>query len=116
MAEDRWPLDGLGALLEEERRLILSGDYRGLEPLTEQKAALLAVIDTVAESAERRDLARLARAARRNQTLLVAASEGLRAAMRRLAELQNLHSGRGTYGAGGQRNGAVEGVRIERRL
>ena len=103
----------MAALLEQERRCLLSGDLAGLEALAAEKVALAGSLGL---AADRRDVARLGAAAQRNQRLLEAAAEGLRSAMRRVTELRNLHRGRGTYGAGGFRADGAETALVERRV
>lgn len=106
--------DRLAALLAEERRCLLAGDIDGLADLAPEKQAL-------AEALARRpwpagsEAAGLATQARRNQVLLDAAADGLRAALRRVTELRNLHRGRGTYGAGGLRSDSADSPGVERR-
>ena len=109
----------ISALLEEERRCLLSGDLAGLEALAAEKRALAGTLGGAPDRRTAdpgRDIARLGAAAQRNQRLLEAAAEGLRSAMRRVTELHNLHRGRGTYGAGGLRAESAESARIERRV
>jgi hypothetical protein len=89
----------LSDLLEEERRLLLSGDWRALEEIAPRKAAHLAVL----EDGDPAGLAPLARDLARNQALLAAAIEGLREAGRRRAALGAARAGLVTYDAQGAR-------------
>lgn len=110
--------DRLAALLAEERRCLLAGDIDRLADLAPEKQALA---EALAEALARQprpagsDVTGLATQARRNQVLLDAAADGLRAALRRVTELRNLHRGRGTYGAGGLRPDSAESTGVERR-
>ncbi len=85
--------------LEEERRAVLSGDYRTLEKIASAKADLLS------------DLARddpgllqsIASAIARNQRLLAAAIEGVQTAQQRIAVLKDVRDTLRTYDAQGHK-------------
>jgi hypothetical protein len=89
----------LARLLEEERRLILSGAWANLQTLAPRKERCLL-------SLEPRDtdrLGSLAAGLARNQALLRAALDGLHDAMRRRAALVSARRGLVTYSASGTR-------------
>lgn len=99
----------LSRLLEEERRLILSADWPGLQTLGPRKAALL---DTLGSAS----LPPVAAALGRNQALLAAALDGLRDALRRRAAMAASRRGLVTYDAAGLRAElAVAPPRVERK-
>ena len=106
--------DRLAALLAEERRCLLAGDIDRLADLAPEKQALAEALARQPRPAGS-DVTGLATQARRNQVLLDAAADGLRAALRRVTELRNLHRGRGTYGAGGLRPDSADSTGVERR-
>ena len=106
--------DRLAALLAEERRCLLAGDIDRLADLAPEKQALAEALARQPRPAGS-DVTGLATQARRNQVLLDAAADGLRAALRRVTELRNLHRGRGTYGAGGMRPDSADSTGVERR-
>lgn len=106
--------DRLVALLAEERRALLAGDIDRLADLAPEKQALAEALARQPRPAGS-DVAGLAVQARRNQVLLDAAADGIRAALRRVTELRNLHRGRGTYGAGGLRPDSADSTGVERR-
>lgn len=89
-------LAALGAYLERERAALVAGDFEALERLEPEKAALLA--DAAGPWPEP-----IVAATRRNQALLAAAAEGIRAGVVRLAELRQISKGYVTYSADGRR-------------
>ncbi|MBL9059769.1 MAG: flagellar biosynthesis protein FlgN [Mangrovicoccus sp.] len=104
----------LATLLAEERRCLIAADIDGLADLAAEKQALAEALALRPVPAGG-DAARLAALARRNQALLEAAADGLRAALRRVTEVRNLHRGRGTYDASGLRADSADSAGIERR-
>ncbi|MCA8878671.1 MAG: flagellar biosynthesis protein FlgN [Rhodobacteraceae bacterium] len=109
-------MDELEAVLDLERRHLLAGELAELELLADRKADLINRISRQRSGKGVDASERLRKAAERNQALLLAAAEGLRTVMRRVAELQNLHHGRGTYDEGGVRATPLEPSRITRRF
>ncbi|TNC74226.1 flagellar protein FlgN [Rubellimicrobium roseum] len=100
----------LTLLLETERRLILTGDWSGLQSLAPRKAALL---DRLPPGAP---LPPLATALARNQALLAAAIDGLRDALGRRAALEAARRGLATYDPSGLRAAlAAPSPRYERK-
>lgn len=97
MAAD--PAAELQALLAEERRLILSGEWAALAPLAARKEASLLAL----RSGPAAGLRPLARDLARNQALLAAALEGLREAGHRRAALAAARARIVTYDARGAR-------------
>jgi hypothetical protein len=92
-------LDALEDLLERERALILAGDFDGLARQASEKTASLAGL--AAQSGNPATFERLRRAALRNQSLIGAATRGLRAAQARLAALHDPQAALRTYGRDG---------------
>lgn len=91
--------DALAALadcLERERAALLDGDFGTLERIEPEKAALLASVTGPWPEP-------IATATRRNQALLAAAAEGIKAGAMRLAELRQVSAGYVTYSADGRR-------------
>lgn len=94
----------LERLLERERRAILDRRFEALVGLAAEKEALCAQLDAGAHSGTRPALARrLHRAARRNETLLSAVLDGLRAARAAIAAARSGPPAHTTYDAQGRR-------------
>ena len=89
----------LADLLEEERRLILSGAWAGLNTLAPRKERCLAALETL----DAGRLGPVTRGLARNQVLLRAALDGLRDATQRRAALVSARAGLVTYNASGTR-------------
>ena len=89
-------------VLLRERRLLRAGDLGGLHGLLDEKSRCLS---RAAEIRDRETLRGLRALADRNQALLHAAAQGLRAATSRLAELRQGLGALSTYGADGGRKG-----------
>lgn len=97
------PLVALEALLDVEMAAVRHANFTGLDGLSTRKEALLAeLVEGPAPAAAALD--RLRQKARRNAAALLAARRGLRAARRRIAELQTAESPE-TYGPDGRRTG-----------
>lgn len=91
----------LADCLERERAALLDGDFGALERIEPEKAALLAGVTGPWPEP-------IVTATRRNQALLAAAAEGVRAGAMRLSELRQVSTGHVTYSADGRRaSGAV---------
>ncbi len=102
----------LESLLEEERRVILSGAWADLDRIAGRKAAGLSAL----EAEDAAQLAPLARGLARNQALLAAALDGLREAGHRRAALLASRAGLVTYDAHGARaQHPVASSRLERK-
>lgn len=101
------------AVLHRERRLLRSGDLDGLDGLLDEKERCLA---RAAEIRDPETLRGLRSLAERNQALLKAAAEGLRAAGIRLAQLREGIGSLSTYSEDGDRTGpAPRSSTLERR-
>ena len=89
-------------LLEHEKRLLVGGDLGGLDDLAADKARLLEEIEFAVPGDDppeeiQRGFARVLAAARRNETLLQAAREGVAAARRRIGALYATRRGAVAY-------------------
>ena len=93
--------DALDDLLDQERRMILSGQIDGLVRVSGDKDRLLARLPGAGDGTEVLD--RLRAKADRNQKLLAAAARGLKSASRRGEALNTSTNNLRTYG----RNGAA---------
>lgn len=105
------------ALMEEERKLALRGDFARLEELTTRKQRFLAQIEALADQsqksgplsvreARRQELSTLfdilRRRAEENQLLLKAAEAGVKGARRRIDALEMELPPMGVYGENGE--------------
>lgn len=88
-------------LLDEERAALLRGDYADLDRLAPSKQKLLARIGESALSEQ--NMQRVAHAVRRNQSLLAAAIDGMRAAKGRIDGMRQQRSSFSTYDKSGHR-------------
>lgn len=107
-------LDALEDLLDAERGVIRNGDLEGISRMADLKEALLRDVAATPDL-PRAQLDRLRMKADRNQQLLQAAAQGVRAAMRRLDAIRRAQKPLNTYGPNGlreplagQRGGSVE--------
>ena len=101
--------DRLEACLMRERAALLAGDFAALARLEDEKSALVAAAGAL-DDRRIRDLAD------RNNVLLRAAGEGLKAAQARLADLRDAKHGFSTYGADGSRRDAPAPHRTGRKV
>lgn len=101
-------LDRVEALLEAERAALLAGRLDRLAPLLAEKERLARLLGRRPEGTPDR-LARLARIAARNQTLIEAALGGLRRAAARAAACRGCAGQLHTYDAQGARRSLVPG-------
>lgn len=95
-------LDDAAKLLERERRLLLAGSLHPLAGLAAEKQRLLAALEEILPGEDpapevRRAFGILVAAARRNETLLAHAREGVAAACRRIAALRATRQGAVAY-------------------
>ncbi|PWR01421.1 hypothetical protein DKT77_17090 [Meridianimarinicoccus roseus] len=104
----------LSDLLTRERACLIGGRFEEIAELGQRKAALLE--NLAARPGEAAALADLLARARANQRLAAAAAAGLRAAIRRLGEVERLGSGAGHYDRTGSRVPVAGGQRVLRRL
>lgn len=105
----------LFALLDEERQAILTSRYDRLSPLVARKERLLAELNAAGHRPE--VLRRVGQEISRNQSVLAAATAGLRDALARLGERRKVAAGFATYGRDGRLN-TVKGrkaTRLERK-
>lgn len=109
------PVSALNALLDRERSALLSGDMTNVAALMAEKEHLVARVAAL-DPADQAAFDRLRRKLGRNGALLEGALAGLRAASRRLAELNDPAATGGTYDADGRRTEiAILAHRLEKR-
>ena len=89
----------LQELIEEERRLILSGAWAGLRSLAPRKERCLEALSAL----DPVGISPIAAGLAHNQALLRAALDGLREVTRRRAAIASAHAGLVTYDATGAR-------------
>ena len=89
-------------LLEQERAALLKGDYVDLDRIAPAKQKLLARLADQALSDA--GMKRVSHAIRRNQSLLAAAIDGMRAAQGKMSRLREQRSGFSTYDRSGHRH------------
>ncbi|OIQ77653.1 hypothetical protein GALL_406500 [mine drainage metagenome] len=105
----------LETLLDAELDAIRRGELSALEDLSTRTENLLESL-IAGPMPDARTLERLRAKATRNAATLAAASRGVRAARRRLAELFQAAEGLDTYDASGRRNGlGANATKVERR-
>lgn len=97
-------LNALLTILDNERKLILGGDLHALPELAQAKANALSQLKL--QPLTQDQLATLQSTSARNQSLLSAAANGIRAAQKRLEALRNPDQGVKTY----TRTGAAETI------
>ncbi|MGI9395451.1 MAG: hypothetical protein ACR2OY_12445 [Boseongicola sp.] len=95
-------LGELEEILEKERHLILAAQFDDLERLAVRKSLLANRIDRTCK-AETARVDQLRAAAERNDALLHAAAQGLKSAIRQIADARSLGD-QTTYAADGSRN------------
>lgn len=88
-------------LLQEEGRALREGDFDRLESLVAMKEAVIAAATPLA-GADDALLRRIARQAKRNESLIAAARGGVAAAMERLGAVARAGEGLRTYDSAGQ--------------
>lgn len=88
-------LDTFADLLDRERAAILKGDFAALKRMLAEKERLVALFRTGNQNG--RDLHVLREKSANNNAMLLAATNGVRAAMRRLAENQKATASLRTY-------------------
>lgn len=106
----------LDQILEEERRILLSGNLDQMAALVERKER---VIDDLAdaEATDAEALGSLNAKLKRNQALLDQALEGIRAVAKRLSALRRVRRSLDTYDARGEKQAIDMGkpVTVEKR-
>ena len=106
--------DNLEALIDEISDALLNGRTQSIPSIGVRLEALLANFHVAPDSTS---LLRLREKVTRNQTLLGAASQGIRAAMRRVEEIQHAQLGSEFYDEAGQRHTIAKvSDRLSRRL
>jgi len=103
-------------ILDDERRILLTGDFEALEPLRARKAELLARLSESREGLDAEDYQRLTQKATRNQELLNSAARGIAHVRQRMQEIRDAHSGAPSYTAHGQRTGQSAEPSITRQV
>lgn len=98
------------AILDEERSALLKGDYVDLDRLAPEKQKMLAKLPELGLSEGY--MQRVAHAVRRNQALLAAAIDGMRAAQGRMSTLREQRSSFSTYDKSGQRQNVGTGQSV----
>ncbi|MCA0920382.1 flagellar export chaperone FlgN [Pseudooceanicola nanhaiensis] len=99
---DETLIDALDALLEEERRTLLSGDLTAIRGLLERKEALVEQLGAL-EGAAQRELEGLQVKALRNQALLDGTLRGIRTVANRMGTLRRIRRTLETYDEAGRR-------------
>lgn len=84
MFERRDTLDSLADLLDRERIAVLNGDFSALKRLVHEKERLIGAAQT--QKLDGRTLQNLREKSASNNAMLMAATNGIRAARRRLSE------------------------------
>jgi len=97
----------LERLLDRMHAAVLAGDIRDLATTAPELEAVLADFASLDDRALGE---RLRRKASRNATCLLAAARGLRAARRRVAEIQSARDGLQTYDGHGKRTDMPQGT------
>jgi flagellar biosynthesis/type III secretory pathway chaperone len=106
------PAAALRHLLEEERQLLLSGDFAPLARLAEAKEKALAS----ASDFDSATLARLGPLLHRNQSLLAASLAGIRDTTSRIRTMREIARGLSTYGRDGKlARDVTEGPKVSKR-
>ncbi len=106
--------DNLEALIDEINDALLNGKTHSIPAIGARLEALLATFHAAPESTS---LLRLREKVTRSQALLGAASQGIRAAMRRVEEIQHAQLGSEFYDEAGQRHTIAKvSDRLSRRL
>lgn len=100
--EIQYTIDQLDELLDRERRLLLDGDLQALSDLHAEKSMLINRLNGLDE-ADRPNLLSLRDKVDRNQDLLNAAMEGIRAVSQRLAEVRRIRTNLETYDSDGKK-------------
>lgn len=93
-------IDPMAVLLDRVHAALADADYEGLGPLTAEIEEELGRLHVRADGAA---LQRVQARARRNETCLLAAQRGFRAARRRVEEIKAARSGLVTYDTKGRR-------------
>ncbi len=100
-------IEKLDALLERERAALMAGALDQLDPIAQQKMALIEELSAL-EGPERERLATLREKAERNQVLFDSAMQGVRAVASRMADLRSVRSGLATYDSLGRAKNIAE--------
>jgi SLT domain-containing protein len=108
------PADRLDAALAALRRAAREGRLDAFDTLAAQVSQAIAAMEQSATDARR--LQALRRSAQDTAAILQAVRQGLDAARHRLAELETLRQGLGTYGDDGRRRQLQAPGRTERRI
>ena len=108
--------DRLDGLLDRERHALITGDLRAIEPLLEEKEALLNQI-AAQNGPARPQIEALQGKALRNQALLDSALRGIRNVASRFATLRRIRKTLETYDEFGQKTAlpAAQDRKVERR-
>lgn len=96
-------LDDLDALLDSERRALVSGNLDELSQLHDRKEELISALNAL-DRLEADALTSIRNKMSRNQALLSSAMEGIRAVADRMAELRRVRQNLSTYDRDGKRH------------
>ncbi len=96
-------IDDLDALLDSERRALVSGNLDELSQLHERKEKLISALNAL-DRLEAKALAGVRKKMSRNQALLSSAMEGIRTVADRMAELRRIRQSLSTYDRDGKRH------------
>lgn len=109
-------IEKLDVLLDREHAALMAGALDQLDPITQQKTALIDALRAL-EAPEREALAPIRQKAERNQVLFDSAMKGVRAVANRMADLRSVRSGLATYDNHGRRADNMSGAQssVEKR-
>ncbi|MCB1340510.1 MAG: flagellar biosynthesis protein FlgN [Pseudooceanicola sp.] len=96
-------IDELDQLLDQERKAVLAGDLETIARILALKETLIDRVNAIPPQGPR-DLRGLTEKLSRNQALLTAAMEGIRAVADRMADLRRVRQTLETYDRTGRRN------------
>ncbi len=95
-------VEELENVLAEEQRMLLTGEYTGLQALLERKSKLAETLAAGKPELTQDEYQRLAANARHNETLLNSAQRGIQAALSQLKEIKSGEH-QSTYTSTGER-------------
>ncbi len=102
------------SILHAERTALLAGSFEALEKIAPMKAAIIPHL--LRGGLDKKHLSRLRHVAARNEALLAASAEGIRAAVRRVSDIRDALEPLNTYSPDGARQGLTQkSGKVERR-
>ena len=96
-------IDALDAILDQERDALIKGELTKLEPLLEQKEALISQLNEI-DGMEKESMSSVQTKVVRNQALLTSAMDGIRAVASRMSELRKVRKGLDVYTQSGAKS------------